>query len=239
MKKLKLKLHLLIFFALVLLLPLLLFITAGQDNMPLPVCSNEESALKVIEPVKINYAAIIFLEVDKKALPLPEAKSVDESIAEAEPQEKVAEEKLPASSASVSETAETGSLLSQKEQQMVSLINEARINAGLPTLKVNSQLVSAARAKSKDMVNNNYFSHQSPVYGDLEGLLRRFGITYRAAGENLAMNSNGSVSAAYHSLMGSSGHRANILNNRYNQVGVGIHTKSDGTHYYTQLFIGF
>jgi len=88
------------------------------------------------------------------------------------------------------------------------------------------------------MVNCNYFSHTSPTFGDLAGLLQGFGITYSAAGENLAMNSNGSVSAAHNSLMGSAGHRANILNAKFRYVGVGIHTKSDGSHYYTQLFVG-
>lgn len=128
--------------------------------------------------------------------------------------------------------------LSSKEQQMINMINEARINAGVPALQVNSQLTSAARAKSSDMVNNNYFSHQSPTYGDLGGLLKRYSVSYRCAGENLAMNSNGSVSAAHNSLMGSSGHRSNILDRRFSHVGVGIKTKSDGTHYYTQLFTG-
>jgi len=128
--------------------------------------------------------------------------------------------------------------LSSKEQQMVNMINEARSNAGVPALQVSSQLTSAARAKSSDMVNLNYFNHQSPTYGDLGGLLKRYSVSYRCAGENLAMNSNGSVSAAHNSLMGSSGHRSNILDRRFSHVGVGIKTKSDGTHYYTQLFTG-
>jgi len=128
--------------------------------------------------------------------------------------------------------------ISQKEQQMVNYINEARRNAGLLTLQVSSQLTTAARAKSKDMVNNNYFDHHSPIYGGLAGLFSSFGIRYRAAGENLAMNSSGSVYEAHNLLFNSPGHRSNILSPDFSVVGVGIHVKGDGTHYYTQLFVG-
>lgn len=126
-----------------------------------------------------------------------------------------------------------------KEQQMVGLINQARSNAGLPPLTVSGQLTAAARAKSADMAVNNYFSHNSPTYGSFTALLSRYGIRYRAAAENIAWNSNGSASAAHHGLMGSSGHRNNILGRNFQYVGVGIHTRSDGRHYYTQLFIGY
>ena len=128
--------------------------------------------------------------------------------------------------------------LSQKEQQMVSYINEARKNAGLPALQVSSQLMAAARAKSKDMVDNNYFDHNSPTFGSLAGFLQYFGISFTTAAENIAMNSSGNVSEAHNSLMNSTGHRSNILGQSYNSVGVGIHVKSDGSHYYTQLFVG-
>ncbi len=124
-----------------------------------------------------------------------------------------------------------------KEQQMINLINQARSNAGLPALQVSSDLTKAARAKSKDMVDKNYFSHTSPTYGGLAAMLQHFGISYTAAGENLAMNSSGNVTAAHESLMNSPGHRSNILEHRFRYVGVGIHVKSDGSHYYTQLYI--
>jgi len=133
-----------------------------------------------------------------------------------------------------------GSAASQKEQQMVGYINQARSSAGLPALQVNNSLTSAARAKSKDMVDRNYFSHQSPTYGSVGDLLRRFGLNnFRSHGENLAMNSSGNVLDAHNMLMNSPAHRSNILNPGYKNIGVGIHIKSDGSHYYTQLFIGY
>ena len=128
---------------------------------------------------------------------------------------------------------------SQKEQQMFSFINEARRNAGLPALQLSAQLTTAARAKSKDISGLSVISHTSPTYGDLTGLLRSFGISYRSAGENLAMNSSGNVNDANNMLMNSSGHRSNILGSGFTMVGVGIYVKSDGSHYYTQLFVGY
>ena len=126
---------------------------------------------------------------------------------------------------------------SGKEQEMLRLVNEARAGRGLPALQLCSELQRAARYKSKDMVDNNYFSHQSPTYsGGLSGLLGRFGISYRAAGENIAWNTSGSVNTAHTSLMNSSSHRANILGS-YTHIGVGVAVKSDGSHYYTQLFV--
>lgn len=134
--------------------------------------------------------------------------------------------------------AETGKTsIRQKEQEMIDYINQARSKAGLSSLSYCSQLTSVARAKSRDMIDNNYFSHTSPRYGGLGDMLSAHGVSYRSAGENLAMNTNGSVRTAHNSLMNSSGHRANILGN-YKKVGVGIEVKSDGSHYYTQLFIG-
>ena len=117
------------------------------------------------------------------------------------------------------------------------MINSARQSAGLPALIVSSRLSEAARAKSADMVNLNYFGHDSPTYGRLDGLLRNFGISYSCAGENIAMNTNGSVSTAFNSLMNSANHRANILDRSFTQVGVGVKMKSDGSCYFTQLFL--
>jgi uncharacterized YkwD family protein len=110
--------------------------------------------------------------------------------------------------------------ITAQEQQMVNLVNQERTSRGLNALSVDMRLVKVARMKSMDMIKNNYFGHQSPVYGSPFDLLKSQGITYRAAGENLAGNS--SVSAAHTSLMNSTGHRANILNTSFTKIGIGI-----------------
>ncbi len=145
----------------------------------------------------------------------------------------------PAPSAGVGGSGNSAGGAAGKEQQLVNLINQARANAGLPPLQVSSQLTNAARAKSRDMIDKNYFSHTSPTYGSFTDLLRHFGISYRSAAENLAMNSNGSVTGAHDMLMASPGHRTNILGGSYSHVGVGIQVRGDGSHFYTQLFVGY
>ena len=69
------------------------------------------------------------------------------------------------------------------------MINAKRKEAGLSALKIDNELQNVARVKSKDLVDNNYFSHNSPVYGSPFEMMKSFGITYKAAGENIARKS--------------------------------------------------
>lgn len=131
-------------------------------------------------------------------------------------------------------TATTG--LTAAEQQMLNLVNQERRKAGIPPLKADMQLTKLARLKSQDMINRHYFSHQSPTYGSPFQMLKRFGIRYRTAGENIA--GNPSVQGAHAALMRSPGHRANILNRRFTHVGIGIKRGGPYGMMFTQLFIG-
>ncbi len=126
--------------------------------------------------------------------------------------------------------------LSAMEEQMVQLVNSERSKAGAPALKANADLANMARVKSQDMINNGYFSHNSPTYGSPFDMMNTFGISFRTAGENIAMNQ--SVEAAHASLMNSDGHRANILNPAFTQIGIGIVSDGHGNLYITQEFIG-
>lgn len=128
--------------------------------------------------------------------------------------------------------------LTADEATMVKLVNQERTKAGLKPLEVDLRLVQTARAKSQDMVKNNYFSHTSPTYGTPYQQMKAAGITGYSVlgGENIAGNS--SVQNAHTSLMNSAGHRANILDPRYTHIGIGI---VDGGPYgkmITQHFAG-
>lgn len=126
--------------------------------------------------------------------------------------------------------------LSQDEQQMLNLVNQERTKRGLAPLKVDMELVKLARMKSKDMIDNNYFSHSSPTYGSPFTMMKNAGIAYRTAGENLA--GARTATGAHTNLMNSSGHRANILHGKYTHIGIGI---VDGGPYgkmFTQMFVG-
>lgn len=125
--------------------------------------------------------------------------------------------------------------LTAEEQQMVTLVNQERTKNGLKPLIVDSSVVKVARVKAQDMVNNRYFSHTSPTYGSPFDMLKQFGVTFRAAGENLAGNQ--SVTAAHTALMNSPGHRANILNASYTHIGIGIANGSQYGKIFVQMFI--
>lgn len=119
------------------------------------------------------------------------------------------------------------------EQQVVDLTNKERAKYGLPPLKVDLALSKVAREKSRDMAVNHYFSHNSPTYGSPFDMMRKFGISYTAAGENIAKGQRTpqEVVAAW---MNSPGHRANILNKNYTHIGVGF---EENGYIWTQQFI--
>lgn len=126
--------------------------------------------------------------------------------------------------------------LTANELEVFNLINKQRTNNGLSALKIDSQLQRVARIKAQDMVDNNYFSHTSPTYGSPFDMLKSFGISYNTAGENIAANS--SNSAAVSAWMNSAGHKANILNGKFNYTGIGVVNDPTYGKMYVQMFIG-
>jgi len=108
--------------------------------------------------------------------------------------------------------------------QVVTLANAARADAGCGALRVDARITAAAQAHSDDMAANDYFSHDS-----LDG--RSFADRLRAAGypspggENIAQGQR-SAQAVHDAWMNSSGHRANILNCGFTTIGVGVHQDS-------------
>lgn len=120
------------------------------------------------------------------------------------------------------------------ENEVVRLVNEIRVKNGLKPLTANWELSRVARYKSQDMVDRRYFSHISPTYGSPYQMIKNFGIAFRTAGENIAYGYQ-SPQAVVNGWMKSSGHRANILNASFTQIGVGYVASG---HYWTQMFIG-
>lgn len=126
--------------------------------------------------------------------------------------------------------------MTSDEETIFNLVNEVRRNAGLAELKVDKELLRVARIKSQDMVDNNYFSHNSPTYGTPFQMIKNFGITYKSAGENIAGHSTSK--AAFEAWMNSSGHKANILGNSFNYTGIGVVKSPKYGLILTQMFIG-
>jgi len=131
-------------------------------------------------------------------------------------------------------TTQTTSALSAYEQKVVDLTNQERAKNGLPALKVDVTLSKMAHEKSRDMSANGYFSHTSPTYGSPFDMMKKYGITYRYAGENIAMGQR-TPEEVVKAWMNSEGHRKNILSPNYSYIGVGYVAEGN---YWTQEFIG-
>ncbi len=123
------------------------------------------------------------------------------------------------------------------QKEVVDLVNVERTNRGLNPLKLDEKLSNVATTKSQDMIDKNYFDHTSPTYGSPFDMMKQFGISYKSAGENIAMGQN-SPKEVVTAWMNSPGHRANILNSSFTDIGVGIAKNSSGSIYWTQMFIG-
>ena len=117
---------------------------------------------------------------------------------------------------------------------MANLLNLDRKSNGLGALALDEELCRIARIKSADMRDNRYFAHESPTYGKVGAMLKRFGYAFSAAGENIAHHAN--VDKAQAAFMSSQGHRANILNKGWTKFGIGIVQDTQGYIYATQIF---
>ena len=93
--------------------------------------------------------------------------------------------------------------------------------------------MDSARAKSKDMSSKGYFSHTSPTYGSPFDQMKQFGVSYRSAGENIAMGQR-TPEEVVRGWMNSPGHKANILSSDFTHIGIGYDKNGN---YWTQQFI--
>lgn len=119
--------------------------------------------------------------------------------------------------------------------QVLALVNKERAKENLAPLKLNTALTKVAQLKSEDMKNKNYFNHTSPTYGSPFAMMKQFGINYKYAGENIAKGQK-TAEAVVNAWMNSEGHRKNILNKNFTEMGLG-YVKSGSTTYWTQMFI--
>jgi uncharacterized protein YkwD len=106
------------------------------------------------------------------------------------------------------------------ETQLLYLVNNERLQRGLPVLVPDTALQQAARLHAADMFTRGYFAHNNPDGSTPFDRMRKLGITYRSAGENLAHSYD--LDAAHTGLMNSPGHRENILNTRFGRIGIAV-----------------
>lgn len=122
-----------------------------------------------------------------------------------------------------------------QEQKAWNLLNQDRAVQGLPALALDAELSRIARIKAQDMLDNHYFSHTSPTYGNASAMLQIFEYSFNGVGENIAHHAT--VEKAQAAFMSSTGHRANILGSQWMKVGIGVAVDSNGFVYVTQLFV--
>ena len=114
-------------------------------------------------------------------------------------------------------TSSSGSL---HQQGILVIVNIERDKEGLSPLTLNSTLSVIAEVKALDMINHQYFAHVAPDGTDIADLAARYGYEYLSIGENLAMGDFVSNADVMDGWMNSPGHRANILNNDYTEIGI-------------------
>ena len=123
------------------------------------------------------------------------------------------------------------------ELEVIRLTNLERTSRGLPPLRLNSNLTDAARAHNQDMINNDFFDHTGSDGSDPWDRACDHGYTPYGwgdcyVGENIAAGYT-TPSDVVAGWMSSQGHRANILNPEYREIGVGHNTGGNWGNYWT------
>lgn len=108
------------------------------------------------------------------------------------------------------------------EPGIVLLTNQNRKNNGLAELKQNSLLEKAAELKLKNMFDNQYFAHIGPDGNGPSYWITSAGYDYKSTGENLALGNFENDTILIQGWMDSPGHRENILNTKFTQIGVAV-----------------
>ncbi len=128
-----------------------------------------------------------------------------------------------------------------EEQQVLALLNAARMEAGVPPLVAEHTLVSLAGYRSDDMATRQYFDHTTPEGSTVLQMLTERGVAYQYAGETIHRNNypnSETVAEAARAILASPPHRAMLLDGRYSHVGVG-HAVDGAMHYYTVIVVQY
>ena len=123
--------------------------------------------------------------------------------------------------------------ITKDEQALFDLVNKAREEEGLKPLQFDAGLVKIARLKAKDMKDNNYFSHTSKYYGTPFDMMKKYGVKFTTAGENIAGNQ--SVEKVVKAWLKEDGN--NIYNDKFTYTGIGIADSPTYGKLFVQLFI--
>ena len=123
-------------------------------------------------------------------------------------------------------------------REVLKLTNDERVMRGLNPLKWNDELAALAMMHCEDMINRSFFAHNNPDGLTPFDRMKNAGISYYAAGENIAAGQY-SPKAAVEAWMNSEGHRENILNPDFKCLGVSVVKGGKYGIYWAQEFAQF
>lgn len=166
-----------------------------------PLASAQKKVItKVVTPIKTNVSSVSNAVAVAKTVNMPGP--------------------LLAATSTVSRSANSSDLTLRG---VIEYTNIARAqNGALPALTENSALNLDAQMKLNDMFAKQYFEHESPTKVGPADLARAVGYEYIVVGENLALGDFGGDLGVVTAWMNSTGHRANILNTHYQEIGVAV-----------------
>lgn len=118
-------------------------------------------------------------------------------------------------------------------EQVVALVNAERAKAGLEAVTIDTGVTAAANVRAKEI--RQKFAHTRPDGSSFSSALKEQGVSFRGSGENIAWGQK-SPEQVMNGWMNSDGHRANILNKNYKNIGVGYYQDENGVNYWVQLF---
>lgn len=120
-------------------------------------------------------------------------------------------------------------------EEVLRLTNAAREKQGMSPFRLNDALTKAAQAHADDMAKKGYFSHEAPDGTDMVVRIDRVGYRYRGIAENIAMGQR-TPKQAVDGWLKSPGHRRNLLNDAYLDLGVGVSKDGKGVLRWVQVF---
>lgn len=181
-----------------------------------------------------------FCEIEENfdTMPSSEAESQIPEMAEAEAaelciRESIESDEIPEEAVTFSVSgSNSASQFAEAMTRVLQLTNYYRQRARLAPLQFNSRLSAAAQAHSNDMASRNSLSHTGSDGSSFSIRLSRYGYRFRWGGENIAQGQRSSDEVV-NAWMNSSGHRANILNPNFREMGIGYNNR-----YWTQTFGG-
>ncbi len=171
-------------------------------------------------------------EVPETEAPQTETPETEAPETEA-PETEAPQMEAPQTEAPVVQEPKTDAAALSYAEQIVKLVNAERAKEGLPAVQLDAQITAAANIRAREIVQQ--FAHTRPNGSSFYTVLKENGISYMGCGENIAYGQR-SAEEVMDGWMNSSGHRANIMNKNYKNIGVGYYQDARGVKYWVQLF---